>query len=206
MTIAFDFTATTVQLLGGTVNIPPDGAILAATGLLTVDATSLSSPTPGGSAVLSALVIDTSVAASPIGQSVTGSVTTTQNGTATGIVSPGLGNVELAADSLAFDLSGGLDCAGPLCNLIGDFPVVLGGTETVAGIVSLAVLGLDTPGIAAVSASWGLNLDGLNGVFDLSGVETSRSFVPEPSTASLLLLGLGAIAARRRGCRAQRLP
>jgi len=73
---------------------------------------------------------------------------------------------------------------------------VLGIEAFSLGTISLT--GLEADGTAQIDVTTAVELDGVLGTLNLVGNETSRLFiVPEPQTATLLLLGLVGLGMKR---------
>ena len=197
LTIQFEFaTGSSLSVLGGAINTPPDGAITSATATLEVEADSATSPTVGGFAQLAGANLAGFVDKDIQGQAqVNGSFSVAQTTPANGTLS--------AADSISFsdpftsNINANFACTGSQCSALG-LPVNEAGVF-VLPLQPLVVTNLDVVGSALIDFDLPVSLDGVQAVFQLVGVETSRSFViPEPGTASLLGLGLLALARRRR--------
>ena len=197
LTIEFDFAAgSSLSILGGVINTPPDGTISGGSATLTVDASSATNVTTGGGAVLSGANLTGFAAKNVQGQAdVSGGFSISQTGSAAGTLG--------AADSITFsdpftaDVLSNFFCFGAQCSALG-FPASFNGPVSLP-LQPLPVQNLSTVGGALIDFDVPVSLDGVQAVFRLVGTETSRSFIPEPGTASLLGLGLLTIALGRRG-------
>jgi hypothetical protein len=194
VTIQFDFSGSTLTMLGGILSIPPGGSITAATGSATFLA---NGPTQisGGPARLEGLDVAATINQNVLGQAlVTGDILAQQLATpAYGQLSAGLGNAYFT--NILLDVDVDANCVGAGCPFIGTFPLNILGTFTTANLN--AVLGnLETLSAATLMATLPVSLSGFSGVLTLVGSEVSRSFnpVPEPGTFSALALGLVALA------------
>lgn len=206
ITIDFDLTGSTVDILGGGVEIPPEGSIPAGSMSLTIQGSAIDSPL-AGAAVLSAFDFDIVISGDILGNAITGTIYTSQTGTTAGSLNGALDTVSFAsALVLAIDPANDtIDCSGPNCGSIGSFPVVVTTPQIASPLGSYAVSGLATPGAATFGGLLSTAIEGFATDFTFVGTETSRSFVPEPGVATLLGMGLAALAGwRRRTGRAAR--
>jgi len=201
ITVQFDFTGSSVAILGGFINVPPDGAINAGSGEIDVQGFSPVNPQPGAAALRNLSLAGT-IAKTGFGVNITGAIGATQPGTASGTLSPGLAN--LSFNPFVLNFTGFANCAntgtGTGCTVLG-LPATFTGPRTFT-IPSLAVSNLATPGAAGLNGSFTFTLGGFTAVLSLVGNEVSRSFIPEPNTFGLLALGVAGLAVlRRRGIR-----
>jgi len=180
--IDFDFaSSSTISLLGGTI-------------VTSLEATSLTTFVSGGQASLDQLTFAATIAKNVAGAAnVSGPISGTQVGSLSGTLTSGQ-TVLSFPGPIAINLNAAIACTGTGCAALG-FPVSTSGiVNLTAG--NLPISGLGTIGAAQILADIEISLGGVLGVLHLVGVETSRSLVPEP--AGLLLLGLVAVAGRRR--------
>jgi hypothetical protein len=197
LTIQFDFQLnSSLSVLGGAINTPPDGAITSGSAVLKVEADSATSSTVGGFAQLLSANLAGVVDKDIQGQAqVNGSFSIDQTTPANGTLAAG--DTISFSDSFTSNINANFACTGPECSTLG-LPVNEAGVF-VLPIQPLLVTDLEVVGSALIDLDLPVSLDGVQAVFHLVGVETSRSFViPEPGTASLLGLGLLALATRRR--------
>jgi len=194
VTIQFDFTGSTLSILGGIITIPPGGTITAASGSATFLATG---PTQisAGPARLEALDLAATINQNVLGQAlVTGNILVQQlAGPTYGQLSAGLGNALF--NNILLNLDVDAACAGIGCPFIGTFPINIAGNFTVSNL-NAVVGNLATLSAATLMATLPISLSGFSGVLNLVGSEVSRSFspVPEPGTLGALSLGLVALA------------
>lgn len=198
--IDFDLTGSSASLLGGLLQLPPDGSITSASARVTVPGASLTEAT-SGSAQLSSLQLAATIDATVGGSvGIAGDFTAVQTGAGLGNLAGDLATLDIA--SILFEIDGTLDCVGGQCVALGTFPVSV--TDSLVLFINLdpfVIGGLDTVGGGTLSGALAFNLGGNEGVATLVGQESGRSFVPEP--ASGMLVGFGLLAAvcvdRRRG-------
>jgi hypothetical protein len=194
VTIQFDFTGSTISILGGILTIPPGGTITAASGSATFLGTG---PTliSAGAARLEALDLAATINQNVLGQAlVTGDILAQQlTGPTYGQLSAGLGSAVFANIVLNVDVDAA--CVGIGCPFIGTFPINIAGNFTVANL-NAVVGSLNTLSAATLMATLPVSLSGFSGLLVLVGSEVSRSFspVPEPGTFGALSLGLVALA------------
>ena len=204
VTIGFDFTGSTISLLGGILTIPPGGTITAASGNATFLATGLTQIS-AGPARLEALDVAATIDQNVLGQAyVTGNILAQQlAGPTWGQLSAGLGNAVFSNILLNVDVDAA--CTGIGCPFIGTFPINIAGNFTVSNL-NAALGNLATLSAATLMANVPITLSGFSGVLNLVGSEVSRSFspVPEPGTFGALSLGLVALAFVARAARRTR--
>jgi hypothetical protein len=196
ISIDFDLTDSSVSLIGGILQIPPDGAITVATAHITVPGSGLTSASPGP-AQLSSLELAATINGT-VGQSVliTGGFTTSQIAGGDGSLAGDLTTLSLL--SLTLNLNGTVDCMGGLCAALGTFPVsVMDEPVDPIGLQPFTIGGLGTLGAGTLSGVLPFDLDGNDVVVTLVGQEVGRMFVPEP--ASGMLVGFGLLAALGAG-------
>ena len=199
--IDFDFTGSSVQILGGIIGVPPDGTITAASASVTVPGSSQTSIS-AGSATLSNLTLAATISATVISQAtVSGSVAANQVPGGSAMLTAGLAN--LIFNGVLVNVSAPVNCTstGPQCGFLG-LPINLTGTFPLSGTFPIASIG--TPGNAVVSGAFPITASGISALINLVGVEVSRTFVPEPNSASLLALGFIGLAAAARRARRHR--
>jgi hypothetical protein len=194
VTIQFDFTGSTLSILGGVIMIPPGGTITAATGSATFLANGPTQISAGG-ARLEALDVAATIDQNVLGAAhVTGDILAQQLPSPVyGQLSAGLGNAVFSNILLNVDVAAA--CAGVGCPFIGTFPIHIAGNFT-APDLHAAVGNLATLSAATLMGTLPISLSGFSGVLNLVGSEVSRSFspVPEPGTLGALSLGLVALA------------
>ena len=188
LTVEFDLTGSTIDILGGGIVIPPEGSITAGSLHLIVQAADIQSP-EAGSASLGSLTLGVDIDGAILGNAITGSAAASQIGTAAGSLLPGLSVLSFPGP-LVLDSNALIDCSGPNCASIGSFPISVTGPQTLPVLGSFAVGGLATPGAAAITAAFTFTLAGFSAEIAVVGAELSRFYVPEPSVAALLGMGL----------------
>lgn len=195
--IDLDFASNSwISLLGGTIVTPPDGSISVGSGQLTLEATSLTTFVSGGQVALDQVTFAASIAKNVAGQAnVSGPISGTQVGSLAGTLTAGQ-TVLSFPGTMAMNLNAAIACTGPGCSVLG-FPVSTSGIENLT-VGNLPISGLGSVGMAQIVADIEISLGGVLGVLHLVGVETGRSFVPEPAGLILLGMGLAAATARRR--------
>jgi hypothetical protein len=203
VTISFDFSASTIEILGGIITIPPGGSITAASGDAVFLATS---PTQisAGPARLENLDLAATIDQDILGQAlITGDILAQQlPGAPYGALSAGLGNAVFF--NVLLDTNVSANCVGAGCPFIGTFPILISGNFT-AGNLNVVLGNIETLSAATAMGDIPLSLSGFSGVLHLVGSEVSRSFnpVPEPGTLGTFAFGIGvlALAARLRAGR-----
>jgi len=193
ITIDFDLTSSSIALLGGILNIPPDGSITAASAQVTVQASNLTSPSAGAAQLGNLMVVAT--VNGTVGSAVllTGGFSAAQNGGGAGSLSGGLANLAMA--TLTLNLNGLVNCIGGLCSAIGTFPVsAVNSASVLTGIGNLGIGGLGTLGAATLNGVLSFTIGGATAVLSMVGQEVSRTYVPEPNTFALVGLGMLGLA------------
>lgn len=189
--LEFDFSGSTISLLGNLFTVPPNGSIGSGSAQISVPGGGIASPSPG-LASLASFTLAATLDAPLTGANLDASAAVSQPAPAQGVLLPGLSTLVLIPPPL--QASGTLDCAGIACGIVASalqvvFPFVFSGSIPI-GTLMLGNLGVS--GAATATALVPFSLDGLTGELQLVGTEVSRSFsaVPEPSTALLLAAGL----------------
>jgi hypothetical protein len=192
ITIEYDLTGSGVALLGGILNIPPDGSITSATARVTVPGSDLTSAAAGDARLTNlelTATIDGTVGGSVL---ITGGFEASQTGGGDGSLALDLTTLDIV--SLALDLTGTLDCLGGQCLSLGDFPAsVTDSPLDLSGFDPFTLGGLGTFGAGTLSGVLAFDLSGNDVVVGLTGQEVSRNFVPEPASGTLVGLSLAAI-------------
>lgn len=191
--IQFDFSGSSVSMLNGLVQIPPDGSINSASGTLVVNGAGLATLS-AGPASLQGFNLSATVNAVTFGNTITGNPSVTQIGAAGGTLTPGLAQVVFGAP-MQIALGGALGCTGPSCAIL-SLPAVLTGTQLL-NLAALPIANLAVLGNAFIDATYAITFNGMTGSLHLVGAEVSRVVVPEPQTAGLLALGVFALAGWR---------
>jgi hypothetical protein len=195
--IDFDFTAESVMsLLGGTIVTPPDGSFDSGSVRLWVDATDIETGIVGGEVAIGQGAFSGTVAKNVAGAAdISGPFSGTQVGTLLGVLDAGATSATFV-DDLMIDLNFNLACTGVGCDPLG-FPVNVMGISAFS-LGTISITGLDIDGTARVEITTDIELDGVLGTLNLVGNEIARIFVvPEPQTATLLMLGLVGLACKR---------
>ena len=206
--VTFDLSSSTISLLGGVIQVPPDGSVGGGTATLRFSADpNTFLPIAGPAAILDASLALT-LDADLLGQAhITGPVQGHRVGGALASLNGPLTQLSLLSPLLVL-YTGTVQCAGSGCGAVGTFPVSLGTVLGFAG--AFGVGNLAAPGSATLQASLPFSLAGFTGILQLSGAEIQRAVVPEPRSAGLLGLGLAILAiaapaARRRRAAPQSL-
>ena len=191
LTVEFDLTGSTIDILGGGVVIPPEGSITTGSVQLIVQASDIQSPMLGlGS--FDSLTFDVDVDGDILGNAITGSVAARQTGSAAGSLTklPGGPWILSTGGSPVLEIDASIDCTGPNCASIGSFPISV--ADVYASLIweNVWVTGLATPGAAAFATAVPFSLAGFEGEIAVVGVEVDRSYIPEPTVAALLGMGL----------------
>ena len=187
--IEFDLTGSSVSLLGGILEVPPDGQVTHAHVTLSVTGSDITTPAAGVAGV-SHLDVDATIDGT-VGNSVLiiGDFVAEQSAGGTGSLASDLTTLSLT--SLTLTLDGMLDCTGSQCIALGTFPVsVVGVPVQPSSLDPFVVHGLDIQGAGTLTGTLPFDLGGNAVLADLSGVETTRRFVPEPNTAGFVAVGL----------------
>lgn len=193
--IQFDFSGSSLSLLGGLVQIPPDGSITSGGAELVVSAAGLATPIPGGFVALRNFAASATVNAVTFGNTITGNVALAQVGPGvSGVLTAGLSNA-IFAGPMQVSQAGVLNCAGPSCAIL-SLPATLGGIQNVA-LGNMPIANLAAVGNALISGTFAITIAGFTGQLHLVGNEVSRVLVPEPGSAGLVALGLAGLAAWR---------
>ncbi|MEE3331025.1 MAG: hypothetical protein VX246_09165 [Myxococcota bacterium] len=198
--IEFDLTGSSVSLLGDILLVPPDGQVTHAHVTLSVTGSDITTPAVGVARV-SDLDVDATIDGT-VGNSVliTGDFVAERSAGGTGSLASDLTTLSLT--SLTLTLDGMLDCTGSQCIALGTFPVsVVGVPVQPSSLDPWVVHGLGIQGAGTLTATLPFDLGGNAVLADLSGVETTRRFVPEPNATSLgsvALLALLALLRRQR--------
>jgi hypothetical protein len=201
--IDFDLSGSTLSILGGIIDVPPDGQFTQATATLVVEGAGISTPQAGGQVILWKLRLKGTISADILGQAlVTGNFNNNALNQLVGTLSAGLANVAFPG-SLVFGMNNQLDCSGVACGSLAAFPLNLTGPTTLSVLGSIPLAGLGTSGAANFAASFSVSISGYTMLVSLVGQEIFREYaqIPEPGTAGLVVIGLaglGALAARRR--------
>jgi hypothetical protein len=193
ITIDFDLTGSGVALLGGILNIPPDGSITAASAQVTVQGSSAANPT-AGAAQLGNLVVVATVNGT-VGSAVllTGGFSAAQIGGGAGSLSGGLANLNLA--TLTLNVNGLVNCIGGLCTALGTFPVsAVSSASVLTGLGSIGLGNLGTLSAASLNGVLSFTIGGATAVLSLVGQEVNRTYIPEPNTFALVGLGIVGLA------------
>ncbi|HVN39462.1 MAG TPA: PEP-CTERM sorting domain-containing protein [Myxococcota bacterium] len=195
ISVQFDFRGSSVSLLGGLIQVPPDGSITAAGGTLVASGLGSAAPV-AGPAALQGFGMAATLNALTFGNTITGNPSLTQLGGAGGSLTAGLAQV-LFASPMHVALAGAINCSGPSCAIL-SLPRALTGTQLLT-LAAMPIANLASVGNALINATYAITLGGLTGSLHLVGTEVSRSYapVPEPHTAGLLAIGLTLLAGWR---------
>jgi hypothetical protein len=195
LTVNFDFTGSSISVLGGVINIPPQGSIQSASG--TLDLSALGSATAiAGPASLRDFQMALTINALVFGNTITGNAAITQIGGALGGTLNGALNAFNAGGPMQINQSANIGCTGPNCAILG-LPTTINGTQPLT-IAALPIANLNSIGNALVDGTFDITFAGFTGVLHLVGTEVSRSFVvPEPNSLALIGMGMAMIAGWR---------
>ena len=211
--ITFDFGSSVLTVVSTlTITVPPDGQINrmgAVGGFPAIQTASGATMVQTGNANIKSLTLQLTIDGGvALFGKVDGTVTATQLGTSTGpftnTQSAVFGTPSATGNGLSIFLRAMVDCAGFLCP--GSFPINISATQPAptgnGNTYTLMFHNLNTPGAASITGSLPISLAAsgtgspLNAMFNLTGVEVSRTFVvPEPAYLALLVPGVAAVAA-----------
>jgi hypothetical protein len=159
-----------------------------------VQGSGAATPVAGG-AQLQGFSWTSTVNALAFGNLITGTQLLNQVGGALpGTLTPGLAQVVFGAP-MQVSRAGAINCSGPSCGIL-SLPAILTGTQPLS-LAAMPLANLGVIGGASVNGIFAITIAGLTGSLQLVGTEISRVYVPEPATASLLLLGLVGLAGWR---------
>jgi hypothetical protein len=193
--IDFDFSGSSLSLLGGIVQIPPDGSITSGSAQLVVSAVGIATPIPGGFVALRNFSAAATVNAITFGNTITGNVVLNQvDPGASGNLTAGLANAFFAGP-MQVSQGGVLNCVGPSCDIL-SLPTTLTGTQ-LPNLGNMPIANLAAVGNALISGTFAITIAGFTGQLQLVGTEVSRVFVPEPGSAGLVAFGLAGLAVWR---------
>jgi len=193
--IQFDVSQSWISILGGAVVIPPDGNLTTDTFRVVVPGDS-ATDIQSGAAIVRDLGFDVlSLDADVLGVAqITGSIGVDQVGDAAGnlVLNGTQGTISLPfllpSSGLQLAIDPNVGCIGGACSLIGSFPLTSPVTPILTGALSIANIGQN--GGASFDQTFAITLSGITGVVKLVGQEIQRTFVPEPSSATLVWAGV----------------
>ena len=197
ISVQFDFSGSSLSMLGGLVQLPPDGSISSAGGDVVVSGLGAATPI-AGAAALQNFNLAATVNAVTFGNTISGNPSVTQLGGAGGNLTAGLAQVVFGAP-MQIALAGALNCTGPSCGILG-LPVALTGTQLLT-LAAMPIANLAAVGNALIDGTFAITFAGLTGSLHLVGTEVSRVYVPEPYSAGLVALGLLGLAGWRAAIR-----
>jgi len=197
ITIDFDLSGSSISILGGAIVVPPDGSITTAGTKLEVQGSS-SANAAAGSALLKSLTLSGTVSGTVLtAATLTGGVSASQVGSVAGALNPALTLAAFGGPGV-LSVNALINCTpAGICGALGAFPISITGPQTFSPFGSFQVGSINNVGNATLSGQVSLTLGGLTMVFNLVGAEISRTYVPEPSTFSLLGIALIGVAACR---------
>jgi hypothetical protein len=198
LTVDFDFSGSSVAILGGFITVPPDGSISSASGQVVLNAPGLLTAAPGP-AQLANLAFAGTIAKNDLGVNISGAIGGSQVAAAAGSLSTGLDHLSFSPFQLSFTGFANCTSTGPGCGVLG-LPATFDETKLFT-IASLAVGNLGVAGGAFVSGTFDFTVGGFTAVLNLVGNEVARTWVPEPNTFGLVALGVAGLAAGRRHLR-----
>ena len=193
-----------ISILGGAIQIPPDGSITSASALLVAQSAG-TAPTlqvAPGTAKLWNLTLAATINATVGGNVVTGGITANALNAAAGSLTAGLNNAALNDPGFALSLNGMINCAGAGCTVLG-LPVTFSGGQ-VLNLGSVPIGSINNVGNATMNGLFSLTIGGFTAVLNLVGTEVGRTYVPEPNTFGLVAAGMAGIATLRAQRRRQR--
>lgn len=192
--IEFDISQSYVSILGGVINLPPDGNISTKSMRVRVPSDAANQMIDGA-AVVKDIRIQMNIDANILGQAhVTGPSIINQQGSAMGSLVLGTGgNGVVAVPMLSLDVRNTINCVGPGCSFIGTFPLL--SVSIVTAPLTLDIANLTQNGSASFEQQFDITLGGVSGIFTLIGMEIKRTFVPEAGTVAMLGVGLLVAAA-----------
>lgn len=204
ITIDFDLSGSSISILGGAIVVPPDGSITSAGTKLQVEGSSNANASAGPARLESLTLAGTISPTTLLGGAVTvsGGVNASQIGSAAGVLNPALTLAAFGGTGV-LSINALINCTPPgsSCSFLG-LPISVSGPQTFSPFGSFQVGSINNVGNATLAGQLSLTLSGLTAVFNLAGTEISRTYVPEPSTFSLLGVALIGVAA----CRWRRVP
>jgi len=193
ITIDFDLTGSGVALLGGILNIPPDGSITAASAQVTVQGSSATNAAAGAAQLGNLMLVATVNGTVGSAVALTGGFSAAQIGGGAGSLSGGLGHLNMA--TLTLNLNGLVNCIGGLCSALGTFPVsAVNSPSVLTGFGSIGIGNLGTLSAATLSGVLSFTIGGASAVLSLVGQEVNRTYIPEPNTFALVGLGMLGLA------------
>ncbi len=203
ITIDFDFSGSTISILGGALVVPPEGSVTSASGNATVPGTAIDSAGPGGAQFAGLTLVGTINGTVPFA-TITGNFTAVQQGTAAGGLTGALSNVQINPP-VFLDVDALIGCTGALCSFFGlSMPVTVNSVQTILQQFTLGIGNINSVGAATVNGVIGVTLAGFTAVINLQGTEVNRTFDPIPEPGTFALVGLGLLGIAGAGVRAAR--